>query len=123
MGLFDVEIRIANQQQSERRPSIDALVDTAAYLCAVPSSVLPDMGVSHFRQRRVRLAESTSRRVVLAEGRVGINGDEATTQVIFNGEGAQPLLGALLQEELKPVVDPSEIRLVPVEAIEHWHRS
>ena len=123
MGLFDVEIRIANQQQSERRTSLDALVDMAAYLCAVPASVPQEMGVSPFRQRQDRLAENTIRRVVLAEGRAGVNGDEATTQVIFNGDGTQPLLGALVLEELKPVVDPSEIRLVPEEAIEHWHRS
>ena len=123
MGLFNVEISIANQQQPERRISLDALVDTGAYFCAVPASVLHELGVSPLRQRPIRLADGSIRRVDLAEARVGINGDEVTTQVMFNEEGTQPLLGALVLEELMLVVDPSEKRLVPMEAIEHWYRS
>ena len=42
---------------------------------------------------------------------------------MFNEEGAQPLLGVLVLEELMLVVDPSGKQLVPMEAIEHWYRS
>ena len=123
MGLFNVAVSIANQRQPERRISLDALVDTGAYFCAVPASVLHELGVSPLRQRPVRLADGSIRRVDVAEARVGINGDEVTTQVMFNEEGTQPLLGALVLEELMLVVDPSAKQLVPMEAIEHWYRS
>ena len=123
MGLFDVEVSIANYQRPERRISLDALVDTGAYFCAVPASVLHELGVSTYARRQVRLADGTVRGVDLGQVNLAINGREVITQVMFNEEGTQPLLGALVLEELMLVVDPSAKQLVPMEAIEHWYRS
>ena len=123
MGLFDVEVSIANYQRPEQRISLDALVDTGAYFCAVPASVLHELDVSTYARRRVRLADGTVRSVDLGQVNLAINGREVITQVMFNEEGTQPLLGALVLEELMLVVDPSGKQLVPMETIEHWYRS
>ena len=123
MGLFNVEVTIQNYQQPERQISLDALVDTGAFMSAFPASVLSELGVSPISRRRIRLADGSVRSVDLGQVNLAINGREVITQVMFNEEGAQPLLGVLVLEELMLVVDPSGKQLVPMEAIEHWYRS
>ena len=122
MGLFNVEVTIGNYQQPDRSTSVEALVDSGAFLSAFPASLLSELGVSSAARRRVRLADGTIRNVDLGQVRIAINGNEVITQVMFNEEGTQPLLGALVLEELMLVVDPVEETLVPMEAIEHWYR-
>lgn len=123
MGLFNVEVSVANHEGSDRRIAIDALVDTGAFLSALPASTLHELDVTPHRRQTLRFADGSTRRMELGLVWMQVDDKETITQVIFNEEGTQPLLGALALEELMLVVDPSEKRLVPMEAIEHWYRS
>lgn len=121
MGLFNVEVSVANHDWSERRIAIDALVDTGAFLSAIPASVLHELSVSPRRQQTVRFADGSIRRMDLGLVWMQIDDRETVTQVMFNEEGTQPLLGALTLEELFLVVDPVEQKLAPMSAI-MWGR-
>ena len=121
MGLFNVEIIVANHEHSERRVSMEALVDTGAFLSAVPASVLHELDVTPVRRQTVRFADGSTRRMELGLVRMQIDDRETVTQVMFNEEGTQPLLGALTLEELFMIVDPVEQKLAPMGAI-MWGR-
>ncbi|MCY4580232.1 MAG: aspartyl protease family protein [Chloroflexi bacterium] len=121
MGLFNVEIDVANQEHKERHITIDALVDTGAFLSAVPASLLHELDVTPTRRQTVRFADGSTRRMELGLVWMQIDGRETVTQVMFNEEGTQPLLGALTLEELFLVVDPVEQKLAPMGAI-MWGR-
>ena len=121
MGLFNVEVDVANHEHRERHIAIDALVDTGAFLSAIPASVLHELGVRPWRRQTVRFADGSTRRMDLGLVWMEIDERETVTQVIFNEEGTQPLLGALTLEELFFVVDPVEQKLAPMGAI-MWGR-
>ena len=117
MGLFNVEVIVANHEVKGRHISVDALVDTGAFLSAVPASVLHELGVSPTRRQTVRFADGSARRMELGLVWMQIDARETVTQVMFNEEGTQPLLGALTLEELFLIVDPVDQKLAPMGAI------
>ena len=116
MGTFKIGVNIGNQER-ERWTSIDAMVDTGAFLSSAPASVLRELGVAPVRRQGFRFADGSSKQMDVGEVRIRIDGREATTQVVFNNEDTQPLLGALALEELFLVVDPITKRLVPMDDI------
>ena len=116
MGTFKTEINIGNRE-TERWTSTDAMVDTGAFLSSAPASVLHELGVTPFKRQGFHFADGSSKRMDVGEVRIRIDGSVATTQVMFNDEHTQPLLGALALEELFLVVDPIRRRLVPMDDI------
>ncbi len=116
MGTFKTEIDIGNRN-AERWTSIAAVVDTGAFLSSAPASVLRELGVAPIRRQSFDLADGRSKPMDVGEVRIRIDGSEATTQIAFNDEGAQPLIGALALETLFLVVDPIRRRLVPMDNI------
>lgn len=121
MGCFNVRIDISNREQPERRITLNALVDTGAFLSSAPASVLHEIGVSPIRRQGFRFADGSSKPMDVGEVLIRINGSESTTQVVFNDEDTQPLLGALALESLFLVVDPITKRLLPMDDI-NWGR-
>ena len=113
MGTFNIEVNLGNQE-SERWTSVNAMVDTGAFLSSAPASVLRDLGVLPIRSQNFRFADGSTKQMQVGEARIRIDGREATTQVVFNDEDTHPLLGALALEELFLVVDPITRRLVPM---------
>ena len=113
MGTFKTEIHIGNRN-IERWTSMDAVVDTGAFLSSTPASVLRELGVTPIRRQSFDLADGSSKPMDVGEVRIQIDGSQATTQIAFNEEGTQPLVGALALEELFLIVDPIRRRLVPM---------
>ena len=116
MATFNVEVNISNQER-ERWTSINAMVDTGAFLSSTPASVLRELGVAPFKRQGFQFADSSFKRMDVGEVRIRIDGREATTQIVFNDEDTQPLLGALALESLFLVVDPIRRRLLPMDNI------
>lgn len=116
MGTFKIEVNISNQER-ERWTSIDAMVDAGAFLSSAPASVLRELGVTPLKRQGFHFADGSSKPMDVGEVRIRIDGREATTQVVFNDEGTQPLLGALALEELFLIVDPIGRRLLPMDDI------
>ncbi len=53
------------------------------------------------------------------KARIFVNGPNATTIVVFEEDGVEPVLGALALESLRLVVDPLNARLAPVERLRY----
>ena len=92
MGTFFVEIGIGDPD-GERWVTVEALVDTGASVCSVPSSILQDFSVVPKRQKRYRFAQGESRSMGVGQTYIRIMDEEFITDFIFNEEGTIPLLG------------------------------
>ena len=88
-----VEIQIGDAER-ERWVSMDAVVNTEAFMTAVPGSVLRDLDVTPAGTRRVRSADgSEARRMEIGYAWVRLEGREAILQVLFNDEDTQAVIG------------------------------
>ena len=93
METFSVEIQIGEFDR-ERWVSVDALVDTGAFMTAVPGSILRGLGVAPAGTWRVRLADGNEARdMEIGYAWVRLEGKDAIVQVLFNDEGTQPVIG------------------------------
>ena len=115
MGTFTVPLGVADPR-SRRFETIAALVDSGATYTALPVSMLQRLGVVPHAARRSVLADG--RRVELGFGRtwMRLDGREEISPVVFQEEGAQPLLGAVTLEIFGLGIDPVNRRLIPVDA-------
>jgi clan AA aspartic protease len=113
MGTFRVQIEVGDPE-GKRFESVEALVDTGATNTTLPASVLERLGVTPYTTTVFQLADG--RELELSVGRtwVKVNGHQEFTQVVFSGEGTEPILGAVTLEEMGLAVDPVGRRLQPV---------
>ena len=113
MGTFRVQIEVGDPE-GERFQAVDALVDTGATNTTLPSKLLQGLGVTPYTTTMFELADG--RQLQLGVGRtwVKVDGQQEFTQVVFAGEGTEPILGAVTLEEMGLAVDPVKRRLQPV---------
>ncbi|MCY3801134.1 MAG: retroviral-like aspartic protease family protein [Chloroflexi bacterium] len=116
MGAFNVPISIGDRN-GVRWTTLDALVDTGASITSVPASVLRELGVEPLTTQSFRFAQGEVRQMDVGQTWLRVEGREIVTLVLFNEEGAPPLLGALALEGVFMGVDPIAKRLIPVEGI------
>lgn len=116
MGTFSIEIQIGDSAR-DRWVSMDALVDTGATMTSAPASVLGELDVEPTDRRLFRFAQGEVREMEIGYTWVRFAGEEVLTQVLFNEEGTQPLLGAIALENAFMGVDPVEQRLIPVQGL------
>ncbi|MBI4338806.1 MAG: retroviral-like aspartic protease family protein [Chloroflexi bacterium] len=116
MGTFRITAQIGSVA-SNRFQQVELLVDTGASYTQVPAALLQDLGVRPLTRRRFGLADGRHVTLDVGEARIRLNGDKATTVVVFGPEGAGTVLGAVTLEELGLAVDPLNQRLVPVEGL------
>ena len=112
MGMFTWPIRIETID-GRRSLDLEATVDTGAAYTVVPGTKLRELGVEPRGLRRSKLADGTTIDGAFGEVLATIDGDTATTQVIFGADGGPTLLGAYTLEGLALAVDPVQQRLVP----------
>ena len=115
MGTFTVPLEVADPQ-GQRYETVEAMVDSGATYTALPVSMLQRLGVVAHGVRSFVLADG--RRVELGFGRtwMRLDGREEISPVVFQEEGAQPLLGAVTLEIFSLGIDPVKGRLMPVDA-------
>ncbi len=113
MGAFRVQIEVGDPE-GKRFEVVDALVDTGATNTTLPSELLQGLGVAPYTTTVFELADG--RQLQLGVGRtwVKVDGQQEFTQVVFAGEGTEPILGAVTLEEMGLAVDPVKRRLQPV---------
>lgn len=115
MGTFTVPLEVADPQ-GRHYETVAALVDSGATYTALPVSILESLSVVPHAARRFVLADG--RRIELGFGRtwMRLDGHEEISPVVFQEEGAQPLLGAVTLEIFGLGIDPVNRRLIPVDA-------
>ena len=97
--------------------SMNALVDTGAFISSVPAPVLCKLGVKPTGKRRVRFGMGKVRDMDYAQIWLRFRGQEIMTFALFNQEWNTPMLGAYSLNGLFMEVDPVDQRLVPIEEI------
>ena len=93
---------------------VAALVDTGASISSAPASVLRELGVESATKQLFQFAQGETRTMDIGYAMMRFEGREIITQVLFNEEWAQPLLGAMALEGAYLNVDAVGKRLVPV---------
>ena len=112
MGMFTCPMRIETMD-GRRSLDLEATVDTGAAYTVVPATKLRELGVEPKGLRRFKLADGTTIEGAFGEVVATLDGDTATTQVIFGADAGPTLLGAYTLEGFALAVDPVQQRLVP----------
>lgn len=116
MGTFSVEIGIGSHNGDEW-VTLDALVDTGAFVTSAPASLLRGLGVEPIRKQEFTFADGSTREMDIGQARVRVSDREVTTPVMFNDEGSTPLLGTLALAGVFMEVDTLAEKLVPVSGL------
>jgi predicted aspartyl protease len=114
MGVFPVEIEIANLQGS-RFEHLDAWVDTGAVYSTIPRPVLESLGVVPHIRESFTLADGRVVESSIGRALVRVGGRAEITLVLFGEADSPPSLGAYSLEGLRLAVDASAHRLVPMQ--------
>ncbi len=97
MRTFSVEIGIGSRDRDEW-VTLDALVDTGAFVTSAPVSLLCGLGVEPMRTQEFTLPNGETREMEIGQARVRVGGRHVTTLVLFNDEDSTSLLDALALE-------------------------
>ncbi|MBI4311794.1 MAG: retroviral-like aspartic protease family protein [Chloroflexi bacterium] len=116
MGIFRTTVEIGDPTGSRWTP-LQVLVDTGASHTVMPAAILEQLGVRPHATATFRLADG--RRVERDIGRtwIRVDGHEEITQVVFEAERTDGLLGVITLEEMRLGVDPISRRFVPIEGL------
>ena len=112
MGVFSVPITVSNQTTGASA-DVHALVDTAATLPVISTSVLQSLGIEPVGQRVFEYADG--RKAELRVGKVDITVEGQTTQtlVVFGPDDVDQILGSVVFELLGMTIDPANSKLIP----------
>ena len=115
MGLFEVNVTVANPARPEPSIELALLVDTGSTLSWLPRQLLESLGLRPLSRSRFILADG--RRVGRDTGVVllTLNGITMGVPVAFAEAGEGSVLGATSLETLGFWVDPVERKLIPRE--------
>ena len=113
VGRVAEKIRLTNVFDPAKTVEIEALIDTGAMSLALPQNVVDELGLRKFREATVRYANNKREvksiyGVVTAE----IKGRAGEFDVLAEPEGAQPLVGQILLEQLDLIVDPARRNVI-----------
>ena len=113
MGIFSVEISLGGPQR-DRWITVSALVDTGSTFTAAPASAFRALGIEPQLDGDFEFGHGETRQMDIGLAWVRLNGLETMTQVMFNEEGTEPILGAVTLEQFLLAVDPVEQRLIRI---------
>jgi clan AA aspartic protease len=111
MTLFSVRIEVGDAS-GERFETVDALVDTGATNTALPATLLRRLGILPHRRSNFDLADGRQVELDIGRAWVRVDGQQEFTQVVFGGDGTEPILGAVTLQEMGLRADPLGV-LVP----------
>ena len=116
MGTITIEVGIGDSDR-KKWVTLNALVDNGATMTSAPASLLRDLGVEPVTSQRFKFGQGEVRTMQIGYTWVRFAGKQVLTQVLFNEEGSQPLLGAVALENAFMAVDSVGQRLIPVEGM------
>src|SRR5262245_16026527 len=119
MGMFTVQVRVANPGDPARWFDEDFWVDTGALYSFVPEDRLAAIGLAPLRSREIILADGRRERRLLGEAHMTVQelGETLTCPLIFGPIGSLYLLGATALETFGVDADPVAKRLKPIAAV------
>ena len=113
MGIFVVPIAVSDDSGS-RFESVEAMVDTGASYTWIPRPTLEALGHTPEDDREFELADGRRISYGVKSIRVRIDSKSTPTWVVFGEPGTDPLLGAVILQEMGLGVDTLNERLILV---------
>jgi clan AA aspartic protease len=112
MGMFEVNVKLANLASPGQTEELSLLVDTGATLSWIPRTILKKLGVTAFSRLPFTLADGSRLERDVTAVLLTIDGRKAPVQVAFGEDGEAAVLGATSLEGLGFMVDPVGEKLV-----------
>ncbi len=119
MGMFDINVKVANLFDPARAFENAFWVDTGAFHSHAPEDRLTAIGVKPFGTRDVLVADGRVDRRPIGTAVLHLEGfaEDVPCPVIFGPPGSPCLLGATSLENFGLIVDPISKKLRPVTCI------
>jgi clan AA aspartic protease len=114
MGIFREKVTLANPENSQKKISVELVVDSGATYTQLPENLLIDLGIEKGFKRKLKIAtgEIIEREIGIVQ--IQIKEEQGPTWVIFGDKKSEPLLGSVTLEEFGLAVDPVNKALIPV---------
>ncbi len=112
MGMFEVNVKLANLAAPSQTEDLTLLVDTGATLSWIPRALLEKLGVKAFSRLPFTLADGRRLERDTTAVLLTIDGRKAPVPVAFGELGEESVLGATALETLGFMVDPVGEKLV-----------
>ena len=93
MGVFSVDVKLANPAAPERAERVSLIVDTGATLSWVPRELLQRLGVRPTARLEFELADGRGLEREVGAALFTIDGKSLAIPVAFGEAGEQPVLG------------------------------
>jgi clan AA aspartic protease len=113
MGMFEVNVKLANLATPGQTEEVSLLVDTGATLSWIPRTILERLGAKAFSRLPFTLANGRRLERDTTAVLLIIDGRKAPVPVAFGEVGEESVLGATALETLGFMVDPIDGKLVP----------
>lgn len=109
--------RVANPRERSRSETVEFLADAGSIYTMIPESILNRLGIQKTAVRRFKIASGEIKEYPVGEAYVEIEGQGATSLVVFGPVEATTLLGVTTLELLGLQVDPITGTLKPLELL------
>ena len=114
MGKVIEKIKVINVFEPEREIELEAVIDTGATMLVLPQNVIDKLNLRKMREVKVRYANNkTEIKSIYGVVTVEMCDRAGEFNVLAEPEGAQPLIGQIILEQLDLIVDPSTRRVIP----------
>ena len=114
MGKVVEKIKVINVFEPERAIEIEAVIDTGATMLVLPQNVIDELRLKKMREVKVRYANNkTEIKSIYGIVTLEMCGRAGEFNVLAEPEGAQPLVGQIVLEQLDLIVDPSTRKVIP----------
>jgi len=114
MGKVIEKIKVINVFEPGREIELEAVIDTGATMLVLPQNVIDKLNLRKMREVKVRYANNrTEIKSIYGVVTVEMCGRAGEFNVLAEPEGAQPLVGQIILEQLDLIVDPSTRKVIP----------
>ena len=114
MGKVIEKIKVINVFEPKREIELEAVIDTGATMLVLPQNVIDKLNLRKMREVKVRYANNkTEIKSIYGVVTVEMCGRAGEFNVLAEPEGAQPLVGQIILEQLDLIVDPSTRKVIP----------
>lgn len=108
------KIKVINVFEPERTIDIEAIIGTGATMLVLPQNLIDELNLRKMREVKVRYANNkTEVKPIYGIVTVEMCGRAGEFNVLAEPEGAQPLIGQIILEQLDLIVDPSTRKVIP----------
>jgi clan AA aspartic protease len=112
MGKVTEKIKLTNLFDPTKSVEVEAVIDTGATMLVLPQDIIDELGLK--KMREVKYANNkTETKTIYGVVTVEMCGRAGEFNVLGEPEGAQPLVGQIILEQLDLIVDPSTRRVIP----------